>query len=1340
MNRRTFCLSALAATSLASRLAAQRVQPVIWDHYRRLRFTLQDKLEHPFFWWPRTLLSYPVTFQQSADLSRLALTRSDTGERVPLQFSEVVQEGGSTRSAVLSFFSDLPSGAHYEFVLKPSDTPIVEKPQVIETAEGNTIVLDSGVLRIRIPATQELSGPAPGPVMQMSRGGEWIGASSLEITGARVQRIVSTRIATGPLFIDYRIAYEIEGGSRYIATIRCTAGLDFVRFQEDMEGMKPGVHGTFTSTWSGLHPTHRQAPNHPIPVVNETHPYDEYPWETMDETFPLGTTPLPNGQLPFQLGIYQSWTAFRSCNSANFWDQKTGDALGVFIDRTEEWQDHRYSNHVEAEALQVHYYHQDGRFFWQWPIMRGSRSSCLAFYDHDKDKQAMRELERCAHGVKQDGISYEVGLAYISHTMFLQNRYGTLDLNRVKDWVLDYPRQSKQATVLFDTGALKDADDVEHRVLTSQFICSLPLFGTRENGAAGNIPGRGIVNFSPVPSRQILQWWVDGFNRFQARMTDRQHARVTAMFLITAYVCAGDDFMPVIGMLTGHPNFLADVKAAPPAMSFLFPEHPMASTWADMWQKDMALNSRNNTRPAVKAWDARGGRWTENLGTYTWAFLRPSARVDYLLRQSTGREYFVNPQLPEIAQWLVDALSAPFLGETPEAYKTLQKIDYGHEWGAVAPGAGPVRIHPPQGAHSERRIPPRSLWYLGTCLRQYAPLAAEHAMWAARPANQDMEDPIGRPDAWNVMYRDPDNRGTRPALASCKYTGYGITLRAAVDTQNELSLHLQQIDEGANYRWGIAGEGGCGILYYFAAGKAYSFTGSEDAGDRIDQDTDFCTNFGVYKNGGFRSIGMNVLSRPLYDLNVAQFAEIIPRRGASAYSAPEYVSRSILLAGHDYFILYDQVLNRSINHRLSWFTRKGSELPSIKLLRGSGDGKEFQRTEVHTESTTGMWFDGTGDSMAMVSHRTDLTAKETPFGCTVHGPGVDDIVFRNPMPIHYEAGALSFHGTSGILRKREHSIEFALFHGTHIAVEGIAIDTDDTELGISGTVTPGEPLRGRFYAPAASSVRITASPAHKLFIEGNLIPFTESSTIHLPQGDHIWELTDKLPTPIAPKILRTENTSGGARILLPAVGSATQYRIESSKDDGVTWTTAGKSTTPDIRLTGLVNDTKLHLRAIASNADRESSPSALYPLYVTARTPAPPDGLNVALTTGKATLTWGEVLGVIEYRLYARRRGEREFRILYRGLDRSYTDQRPGIRPPVQNPWDTNASLSFDLVEYCITAVNGNGESARSPISNTDPTTWRNWDPRPGEPYRRVISFDSDAPAAANELPPYYPE
>ncbi len=1331
--------------SWASADQPERPAPTAWDGNGELRFVIQDLLDHPFYWWPRTLLTYPIEFLQAVNLDRLVLTRVDTAERIPIQFSTVTQRSSGVKSATLNFCSDLPSGGRREFVLSAAHAPAVLRPQVRETREGSSIVLDSGVMQVRIPTSQQVHGDAPGPILQVSRGGTWIGTSTLSFDGDKVVRITTTRAESGPLFIAYEIAYETEGGSRYVARVQCNAGFDFVRFQENMEAMKPGVHGAFTATWTGFPVAFRQAPNHPFPLPSVIRPYDEYNWERIDEPFPFNPVVLPDGQLPFNLGIYQTWTAFHSDTSANFWCEKTNDALGVFIDKVTEWQDHEYANHVESETLQVRYYYKDGRFTWKWPITRGSRSMCIAFYDHDKDKDAMHRLEQAAQPIEKDGFTYHGGRAYTSRTMFLQNRYGTLDLNCIKDWVLEYPDSGRRPPVIFSTGTVQNADELERRVMTLEYVGTLPLLGTRENGGMGPIPGRSIANFSPVPSRQIQAWWVDAFNRFAASMTDRQRKRLTAMFLFIAYVHAGDDFMPLVPMLSGHPNFLADVKANPAAMAFLFPDHPMAREWADLWQKCVELNTRYNTRPAVEVWDAAGGRWTENLGTYVWAFLRPSLRTDFLLRNFDGTERFLSPELAEMADWLVHSLSAPFDGETEVAYHE-QELDYGHEWGIVAPGKGPRRVHPPQGAHSERRIPPRALWYFGTCLERYAPLAAEHAMWAARPTNQDMETEVGVPNAWDTMYRSPENRGTKPVLRSRKFTGYGIELRAAVDAPEEVSIHLQQIDQGPNYRWGIAGEGGCGVIYFFAAGKAYSFNASEDVGDRDDQDTDFCTNFGVFKEGEFRSIGMNVLSRPLYDLGAGQLAEILSRDGETAYSWPEYVSRSLLLAGHDYFVVYDHLMNEALIHRFSWFVRRGSELPTIKLLRGAVPGvKETQRTDLETAATTGVWFDGVGDSMALVSHRKDIEAAAKPFGCHAHADDFDDLVFFQPEPVHYVDSDTVFDGTAGLIRKTKDRTDFAIFHGTRIGVVGLTFSSEDTDLGIGGTIATGHAPRGRYFAPKPSSIRIAATElADKaiFYVDGAAQSARRDQgalVVELAAGHHRWELSDQLPMPVAPVVLRTENRAGGARVFLSTAVSAEKYRVEFSTDSGSTWTPLPAETHPAIELAGLVNGTKVHVRAVAMNAMHESEPGPEYPIYVTDQPPPPPDGLHVDLSDGIAIVSWGEVLGASEYRLYAKTEDDEEFRLLYRGLDRAYRDRRPGIRTSNSAPGEPAGGSHATIVTYCVTASNGNGEGARSRTADTDPASWRNWDPKPGEPFRRVASFPPDSPPSESPWPRYYP-
>ena len=1306
--------------------------PAVWNSAHELRFVLEEHTSQPFYWWPRTLLSYPIRFEEKVDLGQLVLKQAANGERVPVQFSDVVRDARGVSSATANFFSDLPSGERLEFILS-SGAPAQPATGVVESQDGRTIVLDSGVLKVRIPATQTVTGDAPGPILQFSRGGKWIGSSTLSLAGDRVVKLEATRVDRGPLFVSYRLTYTTEHHATYVAVVRCAAGMDFVRLEEDMEGLPEKATGVFETSWDGFAVTHRQAANHPYPFPNRlasAHEYRDYPWERIDErqmNTHLGVQPGmgSNGELPFTLGLFQPWPTFRVSSFANFWSQSSGDALGVFIDRMADWQDHQYAIWHSSPTLQVRYYYRDNALSWQWPLAKGHRSTGLAFYDHAKDIDTMQRMEKAVAGVRgKDGVIYRAGLSSTSYVLFLQNRYGTLDLNMVKDWVLSYSDQARQPKTLFTDGHYKKAAELEHAVLSSSLTNELVFSGTRQNGG-----------FGPVPSRQILDSWIDGYNRLYQEMNEQQRKRIAAIYLMMAYTHAEEDYMPMIPMLSGHPNFLSDVKSVPAAMAFLFPDHPQASSWADEWEKFVELNTRYHTRPAVDAWDARGGRWTENIGTYVWGFVRPSARAAFALENFDGVQRFVTPQLAQMGDWLVNALSAPFAGESKEALALEDLQRDAHEWGVVTPERGPRRVFPPEGAHSERRMTPRSMWYLGVSLQHYAPLIAEHLMWAARPTDQDQEVLPGRVDPWDAMYRVPDNRGTNPHLRSAKYTGAGIILRAAVDAPGELSVHLDQIDEGPNYRWGVAADGGNGGLYFFANGKAYTHNGPEDVGDRWAQDTDFNTNFGVWKNGGFRSIGRNVLSRPMYDLDTAQFAELIPNTGKGAYAWPEYVSRSVLLAGNDYFVLYDDVANQSVGHRLSWFVRRGDEFPSITLVRGAERRLETQVTEIQTRTTLGKWFDGLGDSMAVVSARKDLNAKPAPFGCTVQAPGIDDMVFRDPDGIHYQAGGIVFEGTAGLVRKGPEGYQIALFHGSRIGIPGLTLMPANSDVGISAELNSNGATAGRYFAPEAAVLKFEAATAGAFYIDGAAQPLTHEGpalAVSLQRGLHRWEYTNRLPVPLPPDIERTENFAGGARVVIRPVVGATEYSMELSRDKGLTWSPAGNASKPELELRGLPNGAKVHVRALASNKEQHSVPGPEYPLYIDNRTPPPPDGLRVSLSDGSAALSWGEVLGVAEYRLYMRRSDNDTFQFIYHGRDRTYVDRRAGIKRSNPIPGEGSRTPAY---QYRVTSTNGNGEGAPSRIADTNPGSWRNWDPMPGEPFRRpafeITSNDS--------LPRYYP-
>jgi hypothetical protein len=1324
MNRREFvkrtytypaALSSIAALPSWKTLLAAPIYTL--DPNAPTDFILDTHLDHPFFFWPLSLLTYDIE-ANGADLIQLHLLCVETGEDTPFQISK-----SPTTPTKLRFLTDLPASQRRTFRLQKSPgKPPATTHKLTITQEPTAILLDSGPLQIRIPKSQPVSSQAPGPILQLRRAAKWSGASTLTFPSHPVTSLHTDQIESGPLYAAYRLTYTLAGGAQYIATVEIMAGVDFIRLREDMHSLPAESGGAFDLTWTGIPFTHRQMPDHPYPFppkVDPTHRFEDYAWETIDQpqiNTHIGVLPgmASPTELAYSLGVFQPWPVWTVGTYATFWDQASNDAASIFIDRVDLWRDPDYPIWHPSPRLRVLFFYKERSLTWHFPLERGSRSTCLTFHDHAKDKEHMALAESYAKGVpSREGHRYSTALYPSTYGQFLQNKYGTLELDRVKDWALTYPADAPTPKPIFPPGRIASAA-ATYSLTYNSMLNTLGSSGTRQNSG-----------FGPTNSRTFLDQWIDAIVRFWPSLTPPQKERLAATCLLLAYAHAGEDYMPMIPMLSGHPNFLSDVKSTPAAFAFCFPQHPAARVWVEEFEKFLVLNTHYHTRPTVETYASQGGRWTENLGTYVWAFLRPSLRAAWLVQQITGQQPFTTPQIALLGDWLVNSLTAPFAGERKDFIASINLDRDAHFWGLVMPGSEPRRIFPPLGAHAERRKTPRAMWYLGTCLQHYAPLTAEHLLWAARPDDQDVETFRGRPDSWEVMYQLPDNRGTNPHLRSSKYTGFGITLRTAVGTPKEISVHLQQIDDGPNYRWGVPGEGGCGLLYFFAGGKGYSHNGVEDEGDRFAQDTDFGTNFGVWKEGRFRSIGQNVLSRPLYDLDTTQFAELVPRTGLQSYSLPEYVSRSVMVAGSEYFMLYDQVFNESIGHRLSWFVRKGDDFPHITLIRGLNKDT-YKTSTVATSETEGRWYDGTGDSLACVTHLVNITPTITPYGAIVQTPTSQDHVFFDPHGVHFQEADLTFEGTAGLVRSNQSgTIELSLFHGTHIAAKGIAFRTQDTDLGLIATLAPNQPIRGKFVAPQTAAVEIDYTGPAKLYLNGEPAPATRTGDtvkLTIPKGTHIWELTTTQPTPPPPRIYFTENHSGGARIFGLPVAGAASYRLELSTDNAVTWKPVITSNTPTVELANQPDGQKVHVRLVALNPSaQESQPGLEYPIYVTSQPPLPPDGLVARLREGSATLSWGEVLGVSAYRLYRKSPGQPNFVKIYEGrIIRTYTDHDAQIHPADNAP-ETRSSKSIPILEYAVASVNGNGEGPKSRPVNTDPTSWRNFDPIGGELFRRPI-------------------
>lgn len=1311
----------------------------------RVRFRYTDALRHPEFAWPRTLLHHPVRWPRPALRPEQLRLVDRAGRPVPFQLSQVGLADGHLASAVVCFFTDLPSGGSYDVTLCADDSlPYADVPRPVRVdADGDGLVVDGGPLRIRLPSPGRYpDGAVPGPVLRLDRGHGWVGTSALRCGGERLARLDVRRVEAGPLFATHEVRYRFTSGAAYTATVRCLQGCDYVELSEEMTALD-STATAWELTWDGVTPSHRFSSTWPLSQTPADHADagspQLYHWLGIDEPIVLGDsgedpsfsgpggTERPDVDMAFTVGPYAPSHAFDVRPHATFWDAARGDAMGVFIRDHAHWDDRTYASWASAGTLRIRFRY-DGVLHWTWPLRSGTRTTALAFYDHERDLEVLR--------------AQPAGAAHPSSRMrFLHHWQGTLSLDRVKDWNLTYTGRRPQR--LCPEGEFRTPEEFTAALFTGPEGPRLIAQGVNE------LPGYLNIGQRPLYDRLL-----DGYDRFADRLDADERARVDALLLLTAHVSAGEEIGPLRRMIGGHPNFLADGKAALACLAWLFPDHEAAPEWLDGFEKFAELAGVFHTRPALPARGARAGRWTESLATYVWAFLRPATQANALGQLTDGRNRLATPELAAVGGWLVDALTAPV---------------------ETSPDGERHRLHPPQGAHASwPRRPPVELRLLGEALRRYRPLVAEHLLWASDASARRLDSPHGAPDPWRPLVRTAGNQGTNPRLRSTKYTGYGVTLRADADGPGEVAVFLQQVDRGPNYRWGVADDNGCGHLYYYAAGRSYSGHGPEDAGDRRAPDATYVTSCAVWKDGRYRSIGPHTLDSPLHDLEGAQYAEITSDPDGPVGGL--YRSRGVLLMGSDYLVTYDafapnqrmvwtwSVLTAATAHDANGCDHLAERMPFIHVVRGVRTDGALDGGSWTTDVSRGVRLEGradgdNGNTLAVVSHRDDLVIapeRTTPWGARIRTPHSLDHVFRyeaathlQPKSAEFAQDGLRFSGTAGAIRLFDDGLrELTLFRGSAVGTRDLLLVTDDDGLAIGVRYRDPAECGGVFEAAADSSVRLWIrtglDPTAAFYIDGaraaHSVLTEDTVTVRLPRGRHRWELTRRRPEPVPAEIVRTQTVPGGAIVHFTAPAAADSHLVQLSADGGTGWTTVAEAAHSPFRLTGLTDGEKYHVRIVAQNADRRAAPGADYPVYAGRQAPEPPDGLRLRLGTGTVTLTWGEVLGAGRYRLYRRRRGEHTYREIFAGLGFRHTDAVPGVVPGHGEPDSAAEAADVTVYEYAVAAENGNGVGPRSAPVDTDPHALRHWYPPTELGFRRQHTYNQPPYVPAHATPPPYGE
>lgn len=1291
---------------------------------------LQEHLHHPVYEWPYTLLRFPVRFEpgevREEELGKLKVCeKAGGGQReILFQLSDIVTEDGWAVSAVCCIGTDLPSGARKEFILQSAESNGNEREDDLQEGGGREAAslprlrvspqhggycAESAELRLGVwgdaAFPREGQEEPPGvPLFQIGLadggGSEGWGYLTSEAEGEAPvpeSRTVVCR-SRGPLFAEFKINCALTEEGEYSLLLRVFADLPFVELEECISGMPDGAAAMHLDLiWRNGGFGTRYTPN------RGEEPVDAY----------LGS----GGELPFMILPYRNWNSWWHEKSAAFcsgspWGSGSGGpdsgrfAAGVFVRDAAGWDDGAYALWGSLPKLGITFRCEGESLVWRYPLADGTRSTAVALL---KGPAAADDVEH------------------------LRLWYSLLHLDKVKDWILDWE---------------------EPRPAAPRHFRPDPAFaagpGEMERMAAAECRNfNEIRRINPVSAREFFRW-APLFDLSAPAMTDAQYKRLRAASAFMAYVHMDENVMPVRRMLAGHPNFLADVASVPGLMAALFPGHPHGAVWREYFERAMALNLKYHTRPDVEAWEAQGGRWTENLGVYVWAALKPMVRTAVLLAAG-GDCPILYPNLAKVAEWLLHALSAPVGGK---------------------------RTYPPQGAHADyasSRGIPHTLRDLGALLQNYLPGLAEQIRHGA--ALDALAPEKGGEDAvWRRLLDErsgasvegsQQDQGVAPQWRSVKLTGYGYVLRSGAGTPKEVSLHLQQLDRGPNYRWGRASDGGNGVLYYYAAGQRYSWNGPEDVGDVNRGDAEACTNFAVVRDRVFRGIGSCELTEPMHDFGFAQYACIV----SDSSERQDYRARSVLLSGTDYAVIYDEVADMRVKGRFSWFVHAGEPFPALWQLKPGAAGIEAAvgrpvdwsgSYDAPDAPVRGRYYDGHGDFLTLVSHlpEEELTAKAVEFGAIVSVGKRTDYVFRHQAVVRWEESGLGFTGRAGVIRLDEEGglADAAIFDGTRMRTADFEVElkpqSPEGLLPKAGFSCKREKnrLTGAWHteAPCTAVLKLPRFQAEGrdffLYMDGvpkeNALPGEDGSLVlRLEAGFHSWEWTDRLPCPGAPAIRRAIVSADGVLLEWSGAPSADMYRIAVRETgDGARREYTCKADLLSLRLPEVVPGRKYIVQVQAFNRDHTGPWSCEYPVYGSAEPPAPPAGLRVKRSGGGLRVSWGQVSGAGKYRLY-------RMRLDGRAEDSAAAGSGQLVYEGDMHEYEDREACGSDgaVYGYCVSAVNGNGEGARSPMRDGKPGGLADWDPCPEESFRRdprsheygFSGYDPWQQDGLSPLPPY---
>ena len=261
MNRRQF------STGTISALLALQTRTLFASPARSASSDLRLKDYLRLYDFPEELLSYPLTFDNPVKREDLRLVEKGARDAQVFQLTDIVQIGGTIKTATLHFRSDLKMNADKTFNFTANSTLAApaSQPIPVEPSGTDRAAIKANRLQILVPAgtNRPLNLPvaqAPAPLLALSReDGKWVGAGKLEgPAGLTVLKLDTHVVEQGPLFVRYAITYTFSENRTYAVTLTVQHNDSHVEIDELNTGFTPADRLAFRFSYKdGIDPNGR---------------------------------------------------------------------------------------------------------------------------------------------------------------------------------------------------------------------------------------------------------------------------------------------------------------------------------------------------------------------------------------------------------------------------------------------------------------------------------------------------------------------------------------------------------------------------------------------------------------------------------------------------------------------------------------------------------------------------------------------------------------------------------------------------------------------------------------------------------------------------------------------------------------------------------------------------------------------------------------------------------------------------------------------------------------------------------------------------------------------------